>query len=288
MKKPLSIAILLAGLLAATALPGPATAGEISDASLNKLLQLSGIQAMVSQFPGLLRMRMQQARERDRFTHNQPSMSDDDYRELEDTMLTAFKPAGILAAIGKRVRRSVSEAEAEKMLAWYDSDLGKQIGRAEADSSTPAAMRDMMASAQRLLADKPRVLYAVKLDKLLHMTDMSMRFQVNAAVAMFVAFSTKKNTHRPANLKAFKKRLAAGMERQRHRIRRSVIISTVYTYRDIAMKDLERYRAFLQTPAALRLNEALASGMDAGMNAAIDRMARSVEALFKRQHLQRI
>ena len=288
MKKLLSIGILLTTLLAATAFSGTAGAAGISDASMAKLLQLSGIHDMVAQFPNLLRMRMAQARQRDRFAHSQPSMSDAEYRELENTMLDAFKPAGILQAIGQAVRQSVSEADARQMLAWYGSDLGRKIDRAEQDSSTPAAMRDMAATAHRLLADKPRVLYAVKLDKLLHMTDMSMRFQVNAAVAMFVAFSTKKNAHRPANLKAFRKRIAAGLERQRPRIRRSVIVSTVYTYRNIDMKALEQYRAFLNSPPALRLNRALMRGMDAGMDQAIDRMSRAVESLFKQRHLQRI
>lgn len=288
MKKFLSIAALLATLLAATAVSGTAGATEISDASVAKLLRLSGIHDMVSQFPGLLRMRMERARQRDRFTHSQPSMSDEAYRELENTMLDAFKPAGILQAIGNEVRQSVSEEDAGKMLAWYGSALGKRIGKAEQDSSTPEAMRDMATQAHALLADKPRVIYALKLDKLMHMTDMSMRFQVNAAVAMFVAFSIKKNAHRPANLKAFRKRISAGLQRQRPRIRRSVIISTVYTYRNIDMKGLEQYRAFLKTPPALRLNQALMRGMDAGMDQATERMARSVDSLFKQQHLQRI
>ena len=287
MKKFLSIAALLATLLAATAVSGTAGATEISDASVAKLLRLSGIHDMVSQFPGLLRMRMERARQRDRFTHSQPSMSDEAYRELENTMLDAFKPAGILQAIGNEVRQSVSEEDAGKMLAWYGSALGKRIGKAEQDSSTPEAMRDMATQAHALLADKPRVIYALKLDKLMHMTDMSMRFQVNAAVAMFVAFSIKKNAHRPANLKAFRKRISAGLQRQRPRIRRSVIISTVYTYRNIDMKGLEQYRAFLKTPPALRLNQALMRGMDAGMDQATERMARSVDSLFKQQHLPR-
>jgi hypothetical protein len=284
MKKLLLIAI----LLAATAFSGTAGAAGMSNASLNKLLQLSGIHDMVAQFPGLLRMRMAQARQRDRFAHSQPSMSDDEYRELEHTMVAAFKPAQLLKAIGQAVQHAVSEADAGKMLAWYGSDLGRKIGKAEQANATPEAMRDMNASAGALLADKPRVIYAVKLDRLLHMTDMSMRFQVNAAVAMYVAFSTKKNAHRPANPTAFRKRIAAGLERQRPRIRRAVIISTVYTYRHIDMKDLQAYRSFLNSGPALRFNRALMAGMDAGMDQAIDRMSRAVESLFKQRQLQRI
>ena len=287
MKKLLQIATLLATLLAATALAVPARAAEISDASLHRLLALSGIQDLVSQFPSMLRLRMEQARQRDRFVHGTASMSGDDYRELEDTMAEAFKPAGILKAIGDAVRKSVSEQDARTMLAWYDSALGKKISKAEDDSSNPSAYREMTRSVHALLANQKRVIFAMKLDNLLHMTDMSTRFQANAAVAVFVAFSTEKNAHRPANLKAFKHRIAAGLEKKRYRIRSGVILSTVYTYRKIDMASLGKYRAFLESPAALRFNHALMTGMDVGMNADIDHMARSVESLVKRQRLQK-
>jgi Uncharacterized protein conserved in bacteria (DUF2059) len=280
--------LLIATLLTAAAFSGLAGAGEISSASQDKLLMVSGIHDMVAQFPGLLRLRMEQARQRDKIFHTHPGMSDEDYQEMENTMVDAFKPADIMRAIGKQVSASVSEQDAEKMLAWYDSDLGKKISKAEDESSTPEAYRDMARSAKSLLADKQRVAFAIKLDNLLHMTDMSMHFQVNAAVAMLVAFSTRKNEHRPANQKAFRKRISAGLEKERYKIRRGVILSTVYTYRKIDKDSLEKYGAFLKTPAALRFNEALMAGMDTGLTQAIDRMARSLETLFKQKQLQQV
>lgn len=280
--------LLIATLLVVTAVSVPAGAAEISDASLHRLLVLSGIQDLVNQFPSMLRLRMEQARQRDRFVHGQASMSEGDYRELEDTMVDAFKPAGILKRIGDEVKKSISEQDAEAMLAWYDSDLGKRIGKAEDESSTPEAYRDMTRSGHSLLADKKRVVFAMDLDKLLHMTDMSTKFQTNAAVAVFVAFSTEKNAHRPANLQAFKKRIAAGLEKKRYRIKNGVILSTVYTYRKIDMANLDKYRDFLKSPASQRFNKALMAGLDVGMNRAIEHMSRSVESLVKQQHLQRI
>lgn len=270
--------VLIVALLVATVLSAPAGASEISSASLNRLLVLSGIQDLVSQFPGMLRMKMEQARRMDRFDHGQSTMSDDDYRALEETMVTAFKPAVILKAIGNAVKKSVSEQDAENMLAWCDTRLGKRLFKAEQDSNAPEAVQHMAASEKSLLAYKPRVIFAMKLDKLLHMTDMTTQFQVNARMAMVVAFSTRKHGHPPADLKALKQKIAKGMHKMRYRVRQSVIISTVYTYRDIDMKDLERYRAFLKSPAALRFNRALMSGMDSGMGQAINEMIRSVEA----------
>jgi hypothetical protein len=281
--------LLMATFLMLTVCSGMAGASEVSSASLHRLLTLSGINDLVAEFPGMLRERMEQTRQRDRFIPSHPSMSDDEYRELEKTMVDAFKPSDILRVIGKQVAHSISEQDAEKMLAWYDSVLGRKISKAEQESSTPEASRGMH-SAVHLLHDKPRVLFAMKLDKLLHMTDMSMQFQINAEVAAFVAFSTKMNKRRPANLKALRNRIAAGMQKQRYKARREVILSTVYTYRKIDMDSLEKYRAFLQSPPALRFNKALMTGMDAGMTEATNRMAGSVESLFrqKQKDVQRI
>ncbi len=287
MKKNLLIATLWATLLVSTAFSAPAGASEISDASLNGLLEASGIRTVVSQFPDQLRMRMQAARQQDRLIHGLPSMSDDDYRALVDTMVDAFRPAFILKAIGNEVRQSVSEQDAGTMLAWYDSPLGKKISRAEDDSETPQATRDMAKSAQKLMADKQRVAFALKLDQLLHMTDMSIQVQANTRVAMLVAFSTKKNEHQPANLKALRNRITAGLQKKRYKIRQSVVLSVLYAYRQIDMKALEQYRAFLGTPAALSFNQALMAGMDAGMSRAIDHLARSLENLMRHRHLQK-
>jgi hypothetical protein len=277
--------ILFAITLTATVFSGLAGADEVSKASVDKLLVLSGIHGVVSQFPGMLRVSLEQARQRDRLIHGLPSMSDDDYQALEKAVLDAFSPVDILQAIGDEVRQSLSERDAQKMLAWYGSELGKKIGKAEAGDSD--ASRDKGVSVKSLMADKERVAFAMKLDKLLHMTDMSMQFRANARLAMLVAFSTKKNEHRPANMKALKNRISAALQKKRYRIRQAVITSTVYTYRRIDMKDLAQYRAFLETPASLRFNQALMAGMDTGMGQAIDHMARSLESLMKKRHLQK-
>lgn len=284
MKKILMIAV----LLAATAFSGLVEAGELSNASLDKLLILSGTNKQVSQFPRLLRMGMDQARQREKSIHENPAMSDGEYEVLVNTMTDAFKPMNILQAIGGEVKHSVSEQDAKKILAWYDSRLGKKVKNAEEVATTPASYREMVASAKTLLADKKRVQFAKKLDALLHITDTTMHIQVNAALAMFVAFSSEINPHQPVDTKAFRKRLSAHLRKGRPKIERLVILSTVYTYRKIDMNSLEKYLAFLNSPEARRFNKSLIAGMETGMNQSMERMARAVMSLFKKNNLQQI
>ncbi|HXH64551.1 MAG TPA: hypothetical protein VNH42_03460 [Mariprofundaceae bacterium] len=279
--------LLIATLLVSTAFSGPAGAAEVSKASLDRLLELSGIHEQVSQFPRLLRAGMEQARRRDMAIHGHSAMSEAEYEKLENTMVAAFAPADILRAIGKKVQHAISEQDAARMLVWYGSDLGRRIDKAEEDGSTPEAYRDMGKSAPSLLADEQRVQFARRLDRELHLTDMTMQLQVNAAVAMFMAFSTKKNQHEVANQKAFRNRISASMQRSRPKLEQAITISTLYTYRNIDMDSLEQYLGFLATPPVSRFNKALMAGMEAGMDQAIDRMARSLENLMKQRQLQK-
>lgn len=280
--------MLIAALLMATAFSGPVVASEISQASLDKLLMLSGMNKQVSQFPGLLRMGMEQARQRAKAGKNGSAMPDAEYADLENAMVDAFKPAEILQAIGDAVKRTTSEEDARKMLAWFDSALGRRINKAEEDGATPQAYREMAASARALLADQKRVQFAERLDNLLQLTDMTMQLQVNSAVATFVAFSTAMRPDQPVHKEEFRARISAALQRARPNIQQRVILSSVYTYRNIDPQSLEKYLAFLKTPRALQFNKSLMAGMEAGIDQSIDKMARSMVLLVKRKYPQKI
>lgn len=279
---------IIAVLLAATICSGLSEAGELSKSSLDTLLTDSGTIKQVSEFPRLLSLSMDQARRRDEAIHNNPTMSDAEYVKLVTTMTEAFKPENILRTIGTELKQNVSEKDAKNILAWYNSDLGKRIKDAGEIMPATRAYQNMNSTASDLLADKKRVQFAKKVDALLHITDTTMQFHVNIALAMFVAFSSEINPNQPVDTKEFRKRLTAHMQKGRPGIERLVILSTVYAYRNIDMNSLEKYLAFLQSPGTLRFNKSMINGRKMGMNQAMEKMARAVVSLFKENKLQQI
>lgn len=272
--KNLALALML---LITLVLPGTSDAGEISDASLNKMLVLSGVKDLISHFPDMLHGQLERARQMGKSPLGNSSISDGDYRFLEKNITAAFKQENIIRAVDVEMRKSLSEENAEKILEWYDSKLGRRLVKCERDSNAPNAERSMSTSVRPLLKDKQRMIFAVKLDSELHMTEMATQFLLNTRIAMAVALQARKYGHLQTGLKKLKKSISDDMQKQLYRTRRSVIISTVYTYKSIDIKDLERYRVFLNTPAALRFNKALMKGMNEGMDQAIKGLIHKVK-----------
>ncbi|MEJ2362950.1 MAG: DUF2059 domain-containing protein [Gammaproteobacteria bacterium] len=258
---------------------GVASASQISDASLHQLLALSGVKQQVQEIPNGLRASLKQAEEQAQEragTAGAKAALSDEFRETGKAMIRAFNPDDMLGAIAKQIKRTMSEKDARAMLAWFNSPLGKRITQAEEAAATPAAARQILASAKTLLADKPRVQFAREQDKLLHLTDDLASFQENTAVASFVAFSGAEHPGRAVPIQGFRAKVAVAIEQDRPRLEQFTIIKSVYTYRHIDLPSLQKYLAFLKTKPALRFNKSVAVGLNTAAREATDKLAKGV------------
>lgn len=279
--------IWLTSLLMAVMSIGIASASEVSIASLHQLLALSGIDQQVRDIPRQLRVGMEQAErraEQQAKAANDKAVISHEFRAAGQAMTSAFNPADMLRAIGKQVRHNMSEQDVRTMLAWFRSPLGRRINKAEEDASTPAADRRMFASAKKLLADKPRVRFARKLDELLHLTDTMMEFQENMAVASFVAFAGAARPGHPVAVRAFRAKVAAKFQQARPRFAQFTILHSVYTYQHINMANLRKYLAFLKAPPALRFNKCVIAGLDTSARQAMAKLTKGVGPVGQSAH----
>ncbi len=257
-------------------------AEEISQNSLDKLMTLSGLNKEVSHFPELLQLGLNQAQQQAK--QQKSPMSDADFAEIKNAMMGAFKPTAILGAINGEVKGSVSEADAKAILAWLESDLGRKITKAEDDASDPAAYQKMAQSAQSLMADEKRVQFAKRLAKALNATEKMLEVQENLGVAMVVAMSTAANPAQPVKASDIKAKIAPMLEQQRPNLEQSMLLSYVYTYKDIDTASLDKYLAFLEQPSSKRFHESVIKGMSAGMEQAGSKVGTTLAAAFAKKH----
>ncbi len=192
--------------------PGVAGPEEIKSDSFSKLMALSGLQKQVAEFPGMVRLGVEQAREQGTPIPNA------EFDEVMSSIDGAFQPSEILTAISIQARGSISESEARDLLSWYESDIGRQITKAEEAASTPTAYREMIRNARALLSDRTRVEIAKKLDELLNATDMAMQLQKDAGTAVFIAVSKVMNPDQPVQMDGFKSHI----REQEQQIRKNV------------------------------------------------------------------
>lgn len=248
------------------------SAGSISESSLNKLMALSGLNKQIAQFPAMVGAGLTQAQQQG------TPIPTAEFSEMQKSVKSAFQPSGILKVIGKEIKNSVSESEAKQLLTWYKSSLGKKITKAEENASTHAAYQEMLKQAQALFAKTKRVQLAKEIDSLVNATDMTMQLQENTGVAVFTAISSAMNPGKAVNIKPYMDQMAAQKPKMRVNIEQLVVLSYIYSYKDIEIASIKKYIAFLKRPNTKKFNDSVIKGL----NQSIDKIANSLAKTFKK------
>lgn len=249
----------------------------ISDRSASKLLDLSGLTKQVEQFPAVMKAGLQQA-------HQQGgSIPDAEFAVMVNSIDESFDPGQMIKSIKLPLKKELSKKEAKKLIAWYESDLGKKITQAEEQASTPKGYQEMMASAQSLLANKERVAQAKKIDELVGATDMTMEVQKNTSVAIYSAMLTAANPGKPLDLEPIKAQIDSQMAQARASVEQMVIVSFVYSYRNIAIKDLKKYEEFLARPTTKKFNNTVIEAMMKSLESSIVNWAKKLGEMLSKK-----
>ena len=253
---------------------------DVSDESINKLLGLSGLTMQVDQFPGLIKAGMEQAKQQG------TPIPDAEYSLMINSADESILPSEILEKIRATLKKSIDEQEAKKLLAWYESDLGKEITRAEEKASTPEAYQEMMQSAQSLMENSERVKFASRLDALLGATDMTMGIQEYSGIAVYSAIMTAMQPDTPVNIEPFRAQMDAASAQTRAAVKQLVTISFVFSYKNIGTEDLRKYEYFLNDATTMKFNRSIMDSMNKGIESSILKWADALALIFKNKKQQ--
>ena len=251
------------------------TTDQLTNETLDKLIVLSGIDKQVSQYPAGINAGIEQANEQ-----AQKKLSDVELKEMKKAVSDAFQASAILNTLRVNIKQNISEADAKEVLKWYESDLGKKITKVEEEASTPAAYKEMQKEAKTLAADKERVAFAVKIDDLLHISDMMVELLENTQIAVIVAISKTQYPDRDVNVNTLKTQFAPYKQQVKAKYRQIGILSMVYTYKTISIKDLNKYLRFLERQNTMKFNKSIILGFKEAFNESIEKMANSLALTF--------
>lgn len=251
-------------------------AGTLSENSLSKLMDLSGLNKQAAQIPALIEAGVAQARKQG------AAIPDAEFAEVQKSIRSAFSTSEFLSTLGSEIKKKVSEDDAKKLFTWYTSSLGRRITQAEENASTPAAYQKMMQEVQSLLADKERLMLANEIDSLLDVSGMTMNIQENTGVAVYTAIVSAMNPGKPVNVKPYMDQMAAQKQQMSANIKQLVLVSFIYSYKNIKIANLKKYISFLKNPSTKRLNDSAIKGMVNAFNQSTTRMAKSLAVTFKK------
>lgn len=271
-----------ASLLALLSLAGTAAAAPISDARLDKVMALSGIERQIGALPAVVKGAVDGARAQAQSQENS-NLTDADFDALKEGMGKAFEADPILKVTRDEIRKKVSEADAKQLIAWFESDLGGKVIQAEVDATTPEARKDIAQQAKSLMADKERMAFARKVERLLHATDETLKFQERTVVALYTAVAARMNPDQKLDVKAYRAQVKAALQKARPSFEKATLLGFAYTYRNLSKAEREQYVKFLARPATRRFNDAALNGLMTGIDHAVLRVADNIVELRKQK-----
>ena len=248
---------------------------DVSDKSLDKLLSLSGLESQINQFPDLIKVGLNEAKQKDHTTS-----ADTAYKLMLKSAEESIVPSTIIDGMKASLKSSLNEEEVKKLLFWYESDLGKEITRAEENAATSEAYQQMIQSSPSLLQNTQRIELANRFDTLSGSTDMTMRLQKYCSIAIYSATMTAVQPNVPLNLAEYEAQLDTKDAQTRAEIKQSVILSFVYAHQNIEMAKLKKYESFLNDSTTIKFNKIIFDSMNKELESSILKWADSLAKLL--------
>lgn len=255
----------------------PAYAGDISQSALDQLMELSGLDDQIGSISQELSAGVQQR-------YAMGELTQEEAVDLADTFQQAFATPPMLASIRSAIQQKMSEREAQLLLSWYRSDIGRAITTAEIAGTTE---QDVISKIEptKLLSQSSRVALATEMEAELQMVDNQIDMSKKVALALAAALSMRSNQFSNTDLKQVKMVLDMQMAQMRPQIETMVILSNIYFYRNLPEQDLKRYIDFLGQPASKALNASVSEGVDVAIMESIRTMVHMLEKKA-REHRQ--
>lgn len=237
-----------------------AHAAPPEQAALDRLYRLSGMEVQFGALPETMREAFLQGVAMGPELHIPESRLE----ALGDQVAEFYAAAEFRAAVEEALRQGMSAEAVDQVLAWLESPLGARVTAAEEAAVGPDAYEETQRYAETLETDsvpEARVALLRELDEAVQLTQTSVEIGVHAQLAAALAA----NAMQPPNSRQEPSELMAQVETIRPLIesmtRQQVLLSLLYTYRDLSEEDLRGYIEFATAPQGNAFNRLASEAM---------------------------
>ena len=179
-------------------------------------------------------------------------------KQLNDAKLATFKKlidkSFAIAETKKQViqhlNTNLSKDVANAALQWFNSPLGKKISSLEASNSTAEAYNKMIKYAQGLNTETPNPSYLKKiadLSKSTNAVESAVAITQSVQLAMATAMASSSPNFNKKQLAALTKQIQDMRPMVTNSVSRTVMISLLFTFKDLPLTDLDKYIKFYQS-----------------------------------------
>lgn len=240
--------LLLALLLSVGVLSCPA-AGANNVNQVDRLMQLSGLDAQISQYPAQIETGMSQAA-------GETGLSPEEQARLQIIMREVFNSESLRTSIRQYLLENIDTDVIDQALAWLESPLGRTITGLEEAASTPAAITAMQQQMNELASRPGRVEAMQRLDQATGATASTIGMSANVSAAIAIPLIMNLPAEQRPDMDMVIDSIAAETQSRRQSFELLTMMSFLYTYRSLGDEDLERYIAFSESAAGRLYHDA--------------------------------
>ena len=245
-------------------------------ATVDRLMQASGITKQLESFPDMLKAGINQE-QLQQGGENNPISS-----VITRAVDQSIQPIIIKNNIRNLLEKNMTEAELAGLMRWYDSDLGKEVTRAEEQASTPEGYRQLARMAEQLMQDKKRLDLVAEIDEVIQATEFSYELQMGTQIGIIAAMQNMMNPESSVDMEMLRMQMQSQELQMKQVLHENVLLSLSYTYRDFSDAEVKQYIDFLKTPEARKFNtlatRELKESLLRGMSVLGENIARGLRA----------
>lgn len=220
-----------------------------NDALLEELYTKSGLQKQLEQVPLVLQATLEQASHKDTTLRKLPKNIDWTIRTLAQK---AFAPAALRETILREFREKLPVEDIKPVLTWLDSPLGKRCTQLEEAASTPQAQAEIQQYAVELQSSPPskdRVEIFREFDSATKATESGVEMAVNSQIAVTLALMAVLPSEQQKSLDDITREAEKHKPKVEAAVRSHLLVSFLYTYRDLADAEIRQYIDFAKSAA---------------------------------------
>jgi len=194
-----------------------------------------------------------------------------DPKHIRGAIRNAFKFETFNRYLVKELENQMSQISRQRMLDWYETDIGKRVKHAELDNSLLFAaerFEQYRVYLARYPASFERLKIIDELDKTMRSTESAVDMMTN----MQVAFNLSLSRFMPKDMQLSRQDIVAMVNEHQDQLLSEYRVQTrevlLFTYQDLNIDELEILDKMLATEAGREFVEAINNGIKKGMFAA--------------------
>jgi hypothetical protein len=249
-------------LVSVALLWGTAQAAPSADA----VLAASPIDDIVAQYPAMM---SQGIRDGLKQSGRVPPFAADTIGHMVSSSFNAQK---IQAEITADLESTLSDAQLQSVMDWYDTPLAQKIAAAEIAASRPEAWAEIQTRAAELnrrFRGSERVDMFDRFDKASRATESAVDTSIAVQLGLATALSALKGSD-AASFEQIQSQIESQRGMLEGMVNQQVFDSYLYTYRDISAQELALYIAFLESDAGSGFSRVVTNSIQRAITAPIE------------------